>query len=229
MSTTCFLFDGKRVCKTQTPAELNMQDDDVIDTRDDETCWMCKGSTLKRLQELTAQVTSLHYQMQDLENQRSRQDVEKMRLKRLRQQRVLRPRILLSYAVSSKTGRGLQQLRRLLSVLMQNQVLFPHVGMKVPLNYAMLERLSQEGRGRVDAEATPERAVWESAVTKHVEATASVELAELCARSHVTLAELETEAGKVGMDRYELGRALAYLHVTGSVKWPLAPHTTDNT
>jgi small ubiquitin-related modifier len=216
MSTTCFLFKGERVCETQTPAEMNMQDDDVIDARDDETCWMCKGSTLKRLQELTAQVTSLHSQMQVLENQRSRQDAEQMRLKRLRQQRVLRPRILFSYAVSSKDGRGLEQLRRALSVLMQNQVLFPHVGMKVPLNYAMLERLAQEGRGRVDAEANPERAVWESAVTKHVEAKASDALRRLCARPHVTLAELKAEAGKVGMDKGELESALAYLHATGS-------------
>ena len=60
--------------------------------------------------------------------------------------------------------------------------------MKVPLSYAMLERLSQEGRGRVDAEAKSERAAWESAVTKHEEGKASD----------------------------ALGSALAYLHATGS-------------
>jgi Leucine-rich repeat (LRR) protein len=152
MSTTCFLFDGKKVRETQTPAETNMQDDDVIYAGDDGRGWRLKGSTLSRLQELTAQVTSLHHEMQDLEKQRSRhageqQSLEdsKMRLERLRRQRVLRPRILLSYAVSSKTGRGLEQLRRALPVLMQNEVLFPHVGMKVPLNYAMLERAGAGG------------------------------------------------------------------------------------
>jgi small ubiquitin-related modifier len=36
MSTICFLFDGMRVCETKTPAELNMEDDDVIDERDDD-------------------------------------------------------------------------------------------------------------------------------------------------------------------------------------------------
>jgi hypothetical protein len=202
-----------------------------------------------------------------------------MRLERLRRQRVLRPRILLSYAVSSKTGHGLKQLRRALSVLMQNEVLFPHVGMEVPLNYAMLERLAQEGRGRVDAEADEKaeademgaeirvgdlilgkyltlgwyeckvvakketswvvewkhgdendtlkspndlmrkrgRAAWESAVTKHVKVKASDALRRLCGRPHVTLPELETEAGKVGMDGAELHSALAFLHATGSV------------
>ena len=80
---------------------------------------------------------------------------------------------------------------------MQNVVLFPHVGMKVPLNYAMLDSLAQEGRGRVDAEPEPERAVWESAVTKHVKAKASDALRKLCARPHVTLPELESETGKL--------------------------------
>ena len=110
-------------------------------------------------------------------------------------------------------------------MLMQNEVLFPHVGMKVPLNYAMLERLAQEGRGRVDAEAKPERAAWESAVTKHVEAKASDSLRRLCARPHVTLPELETEAGKVGMYRAEVRSALAFLHATGSVLYYELQHT----
>ncbi len=186
--------------------------------------WRLKGSTLKRLQELTAQVTSLHHEMQDLKTQRSRHDTEqqsledsKMRLERLRRQRVLRPRILLSNAVSSKTGRGLEQLRKALSELMQNKVMFPYVEMKVPLNYAMLERLAHEVRGRVDEEAQPERAAWESAVTKHVEVKTSDALRRLCARPYVTLPELEAEAGNVGMDKNELVSALSYLHATGSV------------
>ena len=141
--------------------------------------WRLKESTLKRLQELTAQVTSLHHEIQDLEKQRS-------------------------YAMSSKTGCGLEPLRRALSVLMKNEVLFLHVWMKVPLNYTTLERLAQEGRGRVDEEAKSERAAWESVVTKHVEAKAIDALRRLCARPYVTLPELETEAGKVDMDRKEL-------------------------
>jgi hypothetical protein len=49
-----------------------------------------------------------------------------------------------------------------------------------------------------------------------VEVKASDALRRLCARHHGTLPELETEAGKVGMDREELGSALAYLHAVGS-------------
>jgi hypothetical protein len=33
MNTICFLFDGNRLSKTQTPAELNMKDDDMIEAR----------------------------------------------------------------------------------------------------------------------------------------------------------------------------------------------------
>jgi hypothetical protein len=36
MSSICFLFDRMRVYETQTPAELDMEDGDVIDARDDE-------------------------------------------------------------------------------------------------------------------------------------------------------------------------------------------------
>ena len=31
MNGMCFLFDGIRMCATQTTAELNMQDDDMIE------------------------------------------------------------------------------------------------------------------------------------------------------------------------------------------------------
>ena len=30
---TCFLFDGIRLCAMQTPAELSIQDDDMIEAR----------------------------------------------------------------------------------------------------------------------------------------------------------------------------------------------------
>jgi hypothetical protein len=33
MNTICFLFDGNRLRETQTPAEPNMEDDDMIETR----------------------------------------------------------------------------------------------------------------------------------------------------------------------------------------------------
>jgi hypothetical protein len=67
-------------------------------------------------------------------------------LKRLRHKRLHHPRMLFSYSVSCRTGEGLEQLKHALKVLMENQRLFPHVGIKVPLNYSMLERLAQEGR-----------------------------------------------------------------------------------
>ena len=46
-----------------------------------------------------------------------------------------RPRLLFSFAVSSHTGQGLDELRRGLAALMRDRRLFPHVGMRVPLNY----------------------------------------------------------------------------------------------
>ena len=33
MNTICFLFDSNRLSETQTPAELNMEGDDMIDSR----------------------------------------------------------------------------------------------------------------------------------------------------------------------------------------------------
>ena len=66
-------------------------------------------------------------------------------LARLRQQRVQRPRLLCSLSVSSRTGQGLHEARRVLTALMEDTRLFPHVGMSVPLNYSMLERLAQQG------------------------------------------------------------------------------------
>ena len=132
-----------------------------------------------------------------------------------------RPRLLFSYGVSSKTGHGLAILRQALAALMQDQRLFPHVGMKVPLSYAMLERLAQEGREQAapgpDAAAAPERAVWEHAVTEYVEKTASAGLRALCAQPYASLRDLEREAAGTGLDAEQLHRALQFLHATGSV------------
>ena len=132
-----------------------------------------------------------------------------------------RPRILFSYGVSSKTGFGLEVLREALAALMKDQRLFPHMGMKVPLSYVMLERLAQEGRLQAepgpDATEAPNRAAWEDIVTSHVNATASADLWTLCAKPHVSLVDLEREAEKVGMEKEQLLRALQFLHATGSV------------
>jgi hypothetical protein len=111
----------------------------------------------KRIQESAntlACLTTLHYEMYDpgLEAHMSglleenSYEESKTRLKRLRQQRVLRPRIIFNCAVSCKTGHGLKELRHAMLKLLEDQRLFPHIGMKVPINYAMLERLAQEGR-----------------------------------------------------------------------------------
>lgn len=67
---------------------------------------------------------------------------------------------------------------------------------------------------------------WENTVIKHVEATASNGLRRMCALPHMTLAELEKEAGKVGMDKAELDRALRFLHTTGSVFHYGVEHTS---
>ena len=148
-------------------------------------------------------------------------DEAKQRLQRLREQRVKRPRILFSYGVSSKTGYGLKELREALAALMKDQRLFPHVGMKVPLSYAMLERLAQEGRVQAepgpDSTEAPQRAAWEQGVTVHVDATETAELRALCAQPYVKLTDLEREAAKVGIGKEQLHRALQFLHATGSV------------
>jgi Leucine-rich repeat (LRR) protein/GTPase SAR1 family protein len=144
-------------------------------------------------------------------------------LKRLRHKRLHRPRMLFSFSVSSRTGEGLADLRHALTALMENQSLFPHVGVKVPLNYSMLERLAQEARtqvsGDTEADSHPDadRASWEVAVTKHVKERASDGLRCVCKKPYVRLGELEEEASKVGMDKDEVLRALKFLHAAGSV------------
>jgi hypothetical protein len=195
-----------------------------------------------------ARLAMLHHEMQEIEacmlpqgiEQQHARDETKQRLQRLREQRVRRPRIPFSYGVSSKTGYGLEELKEALAALMKDQRLFPHVGMKVPLSYAMLESLAQEGRVQAepgpDATKAPQRAAWEHAVTAHVQATASAGqraawqvttshvnatanagLRALCAQPYVSLRDLEREAAQVGIDKDQLHRALKFLHATGSV------------
>lgn len=65
----------------------------------------------------------------------------------LRIQRIKRPRILFSHSVGSKTGDGISIFQDNLWALMEDQRLFPHVGAPVPLSYAMLSMLAEEGRG----------------------------------------------------------------------------------
>mmetsp|Transcript_82512 Transcript_82512/g.133813 ORF Transcript_82512/g.133813 Transcript_82512/m.133813 type:complete len:215 (+) Transcript_82512:339-983(+) len=94
----------------------------------------------------------MHYEMQELEEHAIKRNTQhpscddsKAQLQRLRQQRVRRPRILFSYAVSSHTGHGLAEFRKALATLLNDKRLFPHVGGIVPLNYAMLERVAHKG------------------------------------------------------------------------------------
>ena len=97
--------------------------------------------------------TKSHHKMQVLEarrtkcnNERPSYDDSKLKLQRLRLQRVRRPRILFSYAVSSHTGHGLAVFRKALLFFLKDQRLFPQVGGIVPLSYTMLDRLAHEGR-----------------------------------------------------------------------------------
>jgi hypothetical protein len=151
-------------------------------------------------------------------------------LERLRNQRVRRPRIVFHHSVSNLTGQGLEDLRGALKALMGDKRLFPHVGMQVPLNYSMLERLAQEGRlpskddeeDEVDREkdgrkVESDRAEWEMAVTRHVAEKCTPELRAVCSQAYASLGDLLEKAGQVGMDRHELLSALRFLHETGSV------------
>ena len=87
---------------------------------------------------------------------------------------------------------------------MEDTRLFPHVGMKVPLNYSMFERLAQEGsmlvvQGVCDESMDEEevlenessdRAEWETAVTEHVTERATPALRKVCSQSYASLHEL---------------------------------------
>jgi GTPase SAR1 family protein len=110
------------------------------------------SESIGKAMDALTRLATLHHEMQVIEERMVSQGGEhagheaRERLQRLREQRLRRPRILFRFGVSSKTGHGLAELRRALAALMKDQRLFPHVGMKVPLSYAMLERLAQEGR-----------------------------------------------------------------------------------
>ncbi len=184
-----------------------------------------EGDMISETAKALASVVDHQHEIQVLEDQLSMGDGEPLgeQLKRLRHQRLHRPRMLFSSSVSCRTGEGLDELRHALKALMENQRLFPHVGVKVPLNYSMLERLVQEGRTQAsggteaDSQADAGRAAWETAVTKHVQERASDGLRDVCREPYVRLGELEEEAGKVGMDKDEVLRALKFLHAAGSV------------
>ena len=76
-------------------------------------------------------------------------------LERLRHQRLRRPRTVLQHSVSNRTGKGLTDLQVTLKALIEDKRLFSLVGMQVPLNYSMLERLAQEGRdGNLEDDVT---------------------------------------------------------------------------
>ena len=243
----------------------------------------CTMANILQTTKALADLKSLHKRMHNLEtrdsglqsseSEDSKAKVED-RLTRLRQQLVLRPRILFSYAMSSKTGYGLDSMRESLSVLMQDQRLFPEVGAKVPLNYSLLERLAQDDEtkydytddfaceeskheesssedndnfsdeslygdhsscemasayidrissvGEVDKESY-DLIPWEVVVSKHVkecelrQPTEVAEVRKLCRKSYVHLLELEKVAAKIGINKQELHRALAFLHASGSV------------
>jgi len=110
------------------------------------------SQTIIKMVETLARLKTQHDEMQQIEQQMATatpcRDWAPLvgQLHKLRKQRVQRPRILCSHAVSSRTGQGLLALRRALAGLMEDTRLFAHVGAKVPLNYSMLERLAHEGR-----------------------------------------------------------------------------------
>jgi len=110
-------------------------------------------TTITEMANTLATLKTQHSEMQQIEQQQMAAATPGrdwaplvQQLYKLRQQCVLRPRIVCSHSVSSLTGQGLYALRRALAGLMENTQLFWHVGAKVPLNYSMLERLAHEGR-----------------------------------------------------------------------------------
>jgi len=187
-------------------------------------------STSDKLASVLSQLQAQHREMQRLEGHLAAlQPGERgaplfAQLQKLRNQRTQCPRILFSHSVSCRSGKGLYELRQTLAALMEDRRLFPHVGMKVPLNYSMLERLAQEGRAlssgsvdHADVTAEADRAEWESAVTSHVAQQASLELRAMCGQAYVSLGALKEAAVRVGMDEDEVCSALRFLHATGSV------------
>jgi len=116
---------------------------------------------IKDMVDALARLKTQHSEMQQMEQQMAAampgRDWAALvgQLHKLRQQRLHQLRILYSHGVSSRTGYGLSTLRRALAGLMEDTRQFAHVGVKVPLNYSMLERLAQEGREEWNQPSTP--------------------------------------------------------------------------
>ena len=189
-----------------------------------------KISTIKEMVDAFSKLKTQHDEMHRIEQRMAAVQPDRdwspfaEPLQQLRQQRVQRPRILCSHSVSCRTGQGLSMMQRGLTALMEDTLLFAHVGAKVPLNYSMLERLAHEGRAVAsegpendEIAIQADRADWEQAVTKHVLEQASAGLRKVCSQACVSLVALEEAAGAVGMEKAEVHSALLFLHATGSV------------
>eukprot|EP00961_Rhodomonas_salina_P008604 117027-Rhodomonas_salina.1 len=107
---------------------------------------------------------------------------------------------------------------------MSKDDLFPHLGLKVPLNYAALERcMARKLVGERATEATEAVADWEVACAAHHRRMAQehgdqwVQLEELCSQDVVALAALKEAASKCGIASEQLESALEFLHVSGSL------------
>jgi hypothetical protein len=111
-----------------------------------------RTAAVKDLVEALTALETQHTEMRNVKNEMAGstangQDTMLVeRLERQRNQRVRRPRNVCQHSVSNCTGQGLEDLWCVFKALTEDKRLFPHVGMQVPLNYSMLERLAQEGR-----------------------------------------------------------------------------------
>jgi len=179
-----------------------------------------KISTVKEMVDAFSKLKTQHDEMHQIEQRIAAVQPDRdwspfaESLQQLRQQRVQRPRILCSHAVSCRSGQGLSMLRRGLTALMEDTLLFAHVGAKVPLNYSMLERLAHEGRAVAsegpenDEKAIQaDRADWEQAVIKHMLTQESTGHGTVCSQTCVSLVALEEVAVEIGMDKAEVHSA----------------------
>jgi len=119
------------------------------------------NTVVEEMVDALARLKTRHSEMEQMEAQMAaatpdRDWAARMgQMQKLRQQRVQRPRILCSHAVSNRTGQGLHTLQGALLALMSDTRLFAHVGAKVPLNYSMFERLAHQGRKELHQPSTP--------------------------------------------------------------------------
>eukprot|EP00286_Rhodomonas_abbreviata_P001108 CAMPEP_0181288846 /NCGR_PEP_ID=MMETSP1101-20121128/560_1 /TAXON_ID=46948 /ORGANISM="Rhodomonas abbreviata, Strain Caron Lab Isolate" /LENGTH=2036 /DNA_ID=CAMNT_0023393015 /DNA_START=546 /DNA_END=6656 /DNA_ORIENTATION=+ len=114
--------------------------------------------------QVAKQVASLHESLGQLEKKvREKLNVfDEVQI--LRKKRLQMPLLVASVGVSCKDLGGFRRLREVIIAASKSKTLFPHLHRKVPVTYAMLERLAREARQRVPGTSKPKKFIWDESV-----------------------------------------------------------------